>query len=157
LLVVDDHPRLTVEVIKAVRAPVSPSFVRSVLGRTASLPEVAARLPESPSSVAVRITGDAELRRLNNRYAGMDAVTDVLSFAGSDDHVGDLAISWAMAVRQAAEHGHAPSTEFALLCVHGLLHLLGWDHRSAAERREMTRLTVSALDLSGLKLSPGRL
>ena len=157
MLVVDDHPRLTVEVIKALRAPVSPSFVRSVVSRTASLPEVAARLPESQTSVAVRITSDAELRRLNKAFAGIDAVTDVLSFAGSDDHLGDLAISWAMAVRQAAEHGHAPSAEFALLCVHGLLHLLGWDHTSAAERKEMTRLTVSALELSGLELSPGRL
>jgi probable rRNA maturation factor len=157
LLVVDDDPRLAVDVIKAVRAPISPSFVRSVLGRAASLPEVAARLPEGRSTIAVRITGDAELRRLNAAYAGKDAVTDVLSFAGSDDHLGDLAISWAMAVRQAAEHGHAPATEFGLLSVHGLLHLLGWDHNTAPERREMTRITVSALALSGLELSPGRL
>jgi len=154
LLVVDEHPRLAVDVVKAVRAPVSPSFVRSVLGRTLSLPEVAARLPEGPSSIAVRITGDAELRRLNATYAGNDSITDVLSFAGSDGH---LAISWAMAVRQAAEHRHAPATELGLLCVHGLLHLLGWDHKTAAERKEMTRLTVSALALSGLELSSGRL
>ena len=154
---VDEEPRLKVDVIKAVRAPVSPAFVRSVLARAVSLPEVAARLPEGRSSIAVRITGDAELRRLNTKYASHDAVTDVLSFAGSDDHLGDLAISWAMAVRQGAEHGHAPTTELGLLCVHGLLHLLGWDHRTAAERNEMTRLTVSALKLSGLELSPGRL
>ena len=154
---VDEEPRLKVDVIKAVRAPVSPAFVRSVLASAVSLPEVAARLPEGRSSIAVRITGDAELRRLNTKYASHDAVTDVLSFAGSDDHLGDLAISWAMAVRQSAEHGHAPTTELGLLCVHGLLHLLGWDHRTAAERKEMTRLTVSALKLSGLELSPGRL
>lgn len=154
---VDERPRLTVDVIKGVRAPVSTSFVRLVIGRAVSLPEVGARLPEGCSTIAVRITGDAELRRLNATYAGKDAVTDVLSFAGSEDHLGDLAISWAMVGRHAAEHGHAPDTEFALLCVHGLLHLLGWDHRTAAERREMTRLTVSALELSGLELSPGRL
>ena len=154
---VDERPRLAVEVIKAVRAPVSTSFVRRVLGRAVSLPEVGARLPEGRSTIAVRITGDAELRQLNATYAGKDAVTDVLSFAGSEDHLGDLAISWAMAGRQAAEHGHTPDTEFALLCVHGLLHLLGWDHRTDSERREMTRLTVSALELTGLKLSPGRL
>ena len=157
MLVVDEHPRLAVDVVKAVSAPVSPSFVRSVLGRTVLLPEVIARLPEGPSTIAVRITGDAELRRLNAAYARNDAVTDVLSFAGSDSHLGDLAISWAMVARQAAEHGHEPATELALLCVHGLLHLLGWDHRTAAERKEMTRLTVAALELSGLELSPGRL
>ena len=143
--------------IKAVRAPVEPSFVRSVLDRAASLPEVVARLPEKTTSIAVRITGDNELRRLNNEYAGKDSVTDVLSFAGSDDHLGDLAISWAMVVRQATQYGHPPLNECGLLCVHGLLHLLGWDHTTTAEHREMTRLTVSALKLSGLVLAPGRL
>ena len=139
------------------RAPVAPSFVRSVLSRAASLPEVAARLPEGTASIAVRITGDRELRRLNKTYAGNDAVTDVLSFAGSAEHLGDLAISWGTAVRQAAEYGHPPEAEFALLCVHGMLHLLGWDHAAAAERKEMMRLTVAALKLSHVRLAAGRL
>jgi probable rRNA maturation factor len=156
-MAVPDSPRLEVEVVKAVRAPVQPSFVRSVLARTASLPEVAARLPEGPSSIAVRITGDSELRRLNKTYAGNDSVTDVLSFAGSGDHLGDVAISWPMVVRQAAEFKHAPLAEFALLCVHGMLHLLGWDHADAAERTEMARLTIAALELSEVRLTAGRL
>src|ERR1700693_6184382 len=145
---VADPARLEIEVIKAVRAPVAPSFARSVLGRAASLPEVVARLPEGTSSIAVRITGNRELRRLNKAYAGKDSVTDVLSFAGSGDHVGDLAISWAMVVRQGAEHGHPAETEFGLLCVHGMLHLLGWDHTTTAQRKEMARLTIAALKLS---------
>ena len=116
-----------------------------------------ARLPEGTSTVAVRITDDRELRRLNHEYAGTDSVTDVLSFAGSGDHLGDLAISWAMVVRQATEYRHPPLTECGLLCVHGLLHLLGWDHATRGERKEMARLTVSALDLAGLRLAQGRL
>jgi probable rRNA maturation factor len=156
-MMVADQSRLTVEVIKAVRAPVAPSFVRSVLGRAASLPEVVARMPERTCSIAVRVTGDRELRRLNKAYAGNDSATDVLSFAGSGDHLGDLAISWAKVVQQAAEYGHPPLTEFGLLCVHGMLHLVGWDHKSGAERKEMTRLTIAALELSALRLSPGRL
>ena len=139
------------------RAPVTTAFTRSVLRRAATLPEVSARLPDGPCSIAVRITGDDDLRRLNHQYAGLDAVTDVLSFAGSEDHLGDLAISWTAVLRQAGEYGHPPETEFGLLCVHGFLHLLGWDHATAPERREMTRLTVSALELSKLKLAPGRL
>lgn len=156
-MVVPDSPRLEVEVVKAARAPVPPSFVRSVLARTASLQEVAARLPEGTSSIAVRITGDRELRRLNKTYAGNDSVTDVLSFAGSGAHLGDLAISWDTAVRQAAEFKHSPLAEFALLCVHGMLHLLGWDHAAASERKEMVRLTTAALELSGVRLPAGRL
>ena len=156
-MAVPESSRLAIEVVKAVRAPVAPSFVRLVLARTASLPEVAARLPGGSSTVAVRITGDRELRRLNKTYAGHDAITDVLSFEGSGEHLGDLAISWETVVRQAAEFGHEPLTEFALLSVHGFLHLLGWDHMAASERKEMVRLTVAALELSHLRLPAGRL
>ena len=150
-------PALEVDVIKAVRAPISPAFVRAVVERAASIPEVAARLPQTTCSLAVRITGDRELRRLNHEYAGDDAITDVLSFAGAGDHLGDLAISWTMVVRQSEAHGHPAATELALLCVHGLLHLLGWDHASPSGRREMSRLTRAALELSGLALARGRL
>ena len=156
-MAVPESLRLEVEVVKAVHATVAPSFARSVLRRTASLPEVAARLPDGTSSIAIRITGDRALRHLNKSFAGIDSATDVLSFAGSGDHIGDLAISWAMVDRQAAEYGHAPLTEFALLCVHGMLHLLGWDHAAPAEAKEMTRLTVAALDLSDVRLAKGRL
>jgi probable rRNA maturation factor len=157
LVTVADQTRLDVEVIKAVRAPVLPAFARSVLVCAVSIPEVLARMPEGRCSIAVRITGDRELRRLNSSFAGNDSVTDVLSFAGSGDHLGDLAISWPMVIRQAAEYGHAPRIEFGLLCVHGMLHLLGWDHASAAGRKEMTRLTIAALEVSSLRLSAGRL
>jgi probable rRNA maturation factor len=148
---------LAVEVIKAVRSPVPAQFVREVLQRAASLPEVAARLPDGAATVAVRLTGDRELRRLNRDYAGEDSITDVLSFAGSGEHVGDLAISWPTALRQSKAFGHDAQTEVALLSVHGLLHLLGWDHAAAPERREMNRLTRSALKLSGLSLERDRI
>ncbi|HEX9099149.1 MAG TPA: rRNA maturation RNase YbeY [Candidatus Dormibacteraeota bacterium] len=148
---------LEVDVIKAVRAPVPAAFVRQVLERAVSIPEVAARLPNGRATVAIRFTGDRELRRLNREYAGEDSVTDVLSFAGSGEHVGDLAISWPAAVRQSTAFGHEADTEVALLTVHGLLHLLGWDHATAPERREMNRLTRAALKLSSLSLKRGRL
>ena len=148
---------LEVDVIKAVRAPVPTSFLRRVLQRAASIPEVAARLPQGTATIAVRLTGDLELRRLNRDYAGEDSVTDVLSFAGGGEHIGDLAISWPAAVRQSKAFGNDADTEVALLTVHGLLHLLGWDHTAAPERKEMNRLTRAALKLSGLSLTRGRL
>jgi len=148
---------LNVDVVKAVRADVRPSFIRDVLTRAAAVPEVAARLPEAQSTVAVRLTADAEMQRLNTAYAGEPHATDVLSFAGSAGHVGDIAISWPATLRQAAEYGHDATTELALLSVHGLLHLLGWDHTSAREQKEMTRLTIEALQQSGIELAPRRL
>lgn len=145
------------EVVKAVRAPVRPAFVRRVLARAAEVAELGARLPDSPSTVAVRITDDAELERLNRTYAGEAHATDVLSFEGEGDHLGDIAISWAAVERQAAEYGHSAESELALLSVHGLLHLLGWDHSTAVERREMTRLTLAGLERSGVRLASKRL
>ena len=145
------------EVVKAVRADVTPAFVRSVVTRAAKVPEVAARLPVDRGTVAIRITSDEEMAQLNRDYAGEDHATDVLSFAGSGGHVGDIAISWPATLRQSHEYGHDVETELALLSVHGLLHLLGWDHATAAERNEMNRLTRAALALSGLTPAPGRL
>ena len=148
---------LEVEVVKAVIAPVRAPFVRGVLARAAQLPEVAARLPQGEPTVAVRITGDDEMRMFNLAYADMPDATDVLSFDGVSPHVGDIAISWPAVERQAAKYGHDVKTELALLTVHGFLHLLGWDHARAAERREMNRLTVAALGRSRLALAPKRL
>lgn len=152
-----ERARLEVEVVKAIRAPVPPAFLRGLLQRAAHVPEVEARLPAGLATIAVRLTTDEELRRLNRDFAGHDAVTDVLSFGGSHEHLGDLAISWPMVLRQAQEFGESVETELGLLSVHGLLHLLGWDHESAAERKEMTRITLAALALSGVNPPPGRL
>jgi probable rRNA maturation factor len=157
LLTVAERSRLEVDVVKVIRVPIPPSFVRTLLQRAAAMPEVAARLPDGTVTVAVRLTTDEELRRLNQDFAGHDEVTDVLSFQGSGQHLGDLAVSWPAAVRQAGEFGQTEQTEVALLCVHGLLHLTGWDHDSAPEQKEMTRLTVAALELSAIRLAPGRL
>ena len=148
---------LEAEIVKAVPAAVAPAFVRRVLARAATVPEVAARLPEGTSTVAVRITSDEEMQQLNHAYAAEDHVTDVLSFTGTDDHLGDIAISWPATQRQAAEHGQDDKTELALLVVHGMLHLLGWDHATRAERKEMTRLSHEALRQSNITLAPGRL
>src|SRR2546428_12319125 len=71
------------EVVKAVRADIAPAFVRDVVTRAAMVPEVAARLPDDGGAVAIRITSDQEMARLNLAYAGEDHATDVLSFTGS--------------------------------------------------------------------------
>jgi len=124
---------------------------------TSTIPEVAARLPEGESTVAIRVTGDEEMAALNRTYADVPSATDVLSFTGVGGHIGDIALSWPAIERQARLYGHDARTELALLSVHGFLHLLGWDHATARERREMTRLTVAALKLSRITLAEGRL
>ncbi len=148
---------LSFEVYKARPAPFPPALVRALLAKAAEVPEIAARLPEK-GSLAVRVTGDRELQRLNRSFLGEDHATDVLSFpGGGGEHLGDIAISWPAVVRQAAEHGHGNQTELALLCVHGFLHILGWDHAGPAEEAEMNRLTRLALAEAGFSLAPARL
>jgi probable rRNA maturation factor len=60
-------------------------------------------------------------------------------------------------LRQAAQYGHGPDAEAALLSVHGLLHLLGWDHRTPEEEKEMTSTTLSALARTGIRPATARL
>ena len=108
----------------------------------------------------MRVTGDRELRRLNRRFRDEDHATDVLSFPSGDlqgGYVGDLALSWPAVVRQAAEFGHPAEVEASLLAVHGLLHLLGWDHATPDEERAMTGLTLACLARAGVHPAPGRL
>ena len=76
------------------------------------------------------ITGDAELRRLNREFRGIDCATDVLSFPGTRD----LAISVQRARAQARQFGHSTEQEIQILMVHGMLHLLGMDHESDSGR-----------------------
>jgi probable rRNA maturation factor len=78
------------------------------------------------------ITGDRELRRLNSRFRGTDSATDVLSFPSGEDgaFLGDIAISLGRARAQAREFGHSIEHEVQILMLHGLLHLMGYDHES---------------------------
>jgi len=103
-------------------------------------------------SFACLVTGDAEMRRLNRRFRGMDYPTDVLSFpsAAPAHHLGDLAISLVRARAQARVVGHRIEREVEILMLHGLLHLLGFDHdrdrgqMARAEKRWRTRLGLGA-------------
>ena len=145
---------IEVDVVKAVPAAVRPAFIRKVLKSATRVPEIAARLPEDKTEIAIRITDDGEMELLNRTYAGEAHATDVLSFEGIAGHLGDVAISWPAVLDQSARWGHDSNTEAAFLAVHGLLHLLGWDHLTLAQAAEMMRLTHAALALAGLK--PGR-
>jgi len=99
-------------------------------------------------SVAVALVGDSTMRRLNRTYRGVSKATDVLSFPPGDDPVvvprlsrpflGDIVIATGVARRQALAFRHSMSTELRTLALHGLLHLLGYDHSS--DRGEMARL-----------------
>jgi rRNA maturation RNase YbeY len=150
-----------ISVVKAVRAPIAPAKIRSLIDAAAAVPELKARLPDGGWDLAIKVSGDRELRRLNRRFLGEDHATDVLSFPSGERatraHLGDIVISWPAVIRQAAEFGHPVESELGLLVVHGLLHVLGWDHATAGEEVEMSRLTFEALELAKITIASGRL
>jgi probable rRNA maturation factor len=80
-------------------------------------------------AVTVALVADARVHALNRRYRHTDRPTDVLSFpAGEPGQLGDVVIALGVARRQAAAAGHPIGTELRILALHGLLHLLGYDH-----------------------------
>ena len=84
------------------------------------------------------LVSDAAMRRMNVQYRRADYATDVLSFPSETPGVlGDIAIARGVAARQAKDQGHSESTELRTLALHGLLHLLGYDHER--DRGEMRR------------------
>lgn len=98
--------------------------------------------------VSILLTDDERIAELNRQYRGIDAPTDVLSFSqvegeempdGDSEHVvlGDVVISVETASRQAAGRGCPTEDEVDLLLVHGLLHLLGYDHAEPDAEQEM--------------------
>jgi probable rRNA maturation factor len=108
----------------------------------------ALRVLGTDGELSIALVGDDEIRRLNASYRNVDSPTDVLAFSmreGADlsvhpDLLGDVVISLDTAARQAERRGVALATEVRVLLVHGILHLLGYDHeRSPAEARRMFR------------------
>jgi len=98
--------------------------------------------------LSVVFTGDGQVRRLNRQYRGKDKTTDVLSFSLLEGKklnsglarikvLGDVVISVPQAKRQAREAGKTFKSETAMLLIHGILHLLGYDHGSKRDEKRM--------------------
>lgn len=104
------------------------------------------RLEVSDAEVHLLVTDDATIRELNRRYLGNDRATDVLSFPDGDllptgrRLLGELVISLESARRQADQLGHDEVRELSELVLHGVLHLLGYDHEQ--DRGKMNRLEL---------------
>jgi probable rRNA maturation factor len=103
---------------------------------------------------------DDEIHRINKEYRGVDRVTDVISFAFEDNEekrynyirvLGDIYISIPQMKRQALDYGHSEKRELSFLTVHGLLHLLGYDHMKEEDEKVMFSLQEEILDAKNIK------
>ncbi|MCZ6512846.1 MAG: rRNA maturation RNase YbeY [Nitrospinae bacterium] len=123
--------------------------------------QILENLEETECELSLLLTDDAEIRRLNKTYRSLDQATDVLSFPQDEEAVnesgetllGDVVISVETAARQAEEHHLSFNEELILLAIHGILHLLGYDHeRSPQDARVMKDTTQTIFEI----LFPGR-
>jgi len=116
---------------------------------------LAAPPARSPLVVGVILTDDAEQRQLNRTYRGKDAETNVLSFpmtdpaapapAGSPILLGDVVLAFETVAREAAEQRKPLANHLCHLVVHGVLHLLGFDHENDADAAVMEKREVEIL------------
>ena len=101
-----------------------------------------------------------EIKRINQKYRHQDKVTDVISFALEDNVdqfylkirvLGDIYICIPKMIEQANLYGHSIKRELSFLTIHGLLHLLGYDHQNKEEEKEMFELQELILNEAGIK------
>lgn len=108
---------------------------------------------KKPAEISLVITGGRRIRSLNKKYRNIDKITDVLSFGNEEKcgavrfvdpadsvvYIGEIFICYSRAVSQAKQEKHTVQKEITILLVHGILHLLGYDHKKEEEARIMKK------------------
>lgn len=150
--------KINIEIDEEIDEVIDEAAIRSAVVATLRKVDVA------EATMTVVLTTDDYVRSLNAQYRGIDAPTDVLSFAARDNIVdapalavaeeaaaeirhflGDLVIAYPYAARQAAYYNNSVTAELQLLAVHGTLHLLGYDHDDESSEDVMWSLQEEAL------------
>lgn len=141
---------INILVDEGVEADLELSWLEAIARRVLAAENVGAQ-----TEMGLVISSGERVRELNRDYRGRDEPTDVLAFSAREEadglppfipppdgvlHLGEVIISYPQALIQAEEHGHPLKKELAILLIHGLLHLLGYDHeKSNAERKMQAR------------------
>ena len=126
------------------------SYLDKVIKRTMELEKV------SRATFSIVFVDNLKIQELNKNYRGIDRVTDVISFAFEDNDnmsynnmriLGEIYICIPRMIEQAKEYGHSETRELAFLTVHGLLHLLGYDHMTKEDEEVMFALQEEVLEV----------
>jgi probable rRNA maturation factor len=146
--------RIDVQIGARYQRQVKPAILRQAAQATLDQQRVKRHV-----ELTIVITGNAQLRSLNRAFREVDAPTDVLSFATDEQprpdtiYLGDVIISYPKAREQAKSGGHPIAAELQLLVAHGVLHLLGHDHYTAAEKNVMWKAQAAVLKKIGAALT----
>jgi probable rRNA maturation factor len=151
---------INVSIDEGVEVPVGEDWLRSVAEQVLTSENII-----SAVELGLVITTQDKVRQLNRDYRGRDEPTDVLAFsaieeAGADfppfvsppdgvQHLGEVIVSYPQAAMQAEEHQHPVEQEIAILIIHGVLHLLGYEHEEPELERRMRAREAEILSSIG--------
>ena len=155
-------PEINISIKRNLNLPVDKNWLENIAKTT-----LKAEVISPASEMGLLITDSKTIHKLNRIYRDVDKPTDVLAFQMTSDkkrgpgmefisapdgiiHLGEVVISYPQAVRQAQEQGHDVTHELALLIVHGVLHLLGYDHELPTEEGRMRNREAEILSLLNL-------
>ena len=146
---------ITIQIKKKYSDQISSTFLEDITAKAFAFLQI-----EPHSDISILIENDAALTKLNRLYRGINKPTDVLSFESDEINpetgfisLGDIAISFQTAERQAIEANHPVANEVVLLLVHAILHLTGYDHNTQEEKQEMWAEQQAVLDHLGIKIN----
>ena len=128
-------------VVEITRRGAARSYPTAALRKVAV--ELLGQLDQKQAELSIALVGDTEMQPLNGKYRGKKKTTDVLSFGVEEQPatgaklLGDVIISVEQACRQARERNHSLRSEMVTLLIHGMLHLLGYDHEGSARRAKI--------------------
>jgi probable rRNA maturation factor len=157
------EPRCTITIAEGL--DLQPAMPRSAFDRLAvQAVKIMDALGLAPDTeLSIQIVTDENMQQLNQAYRGVDSPTDVLSFTpdplppeiaeAEAPYLGDLIIAYHYTLNAAQEAGHYPPDEFALLVVHGMLHLAGYDHDMPENQRNMWAKQAELLSLLNIDLT----
>jgi len=142
-------PEINISIKRNIDLPVEKKWLEKIARRVLEAEKIT-----SSAEMGLLITDSTTIQKLNRIYRGEDKPTDVLAFEMTPDvgqepgmpfvsapdgikHLGEVVISYPQAEKQAQEQGHGVTRELALLIVHGILHLLGYDHELPQQEQKM--------------------
>ena len=129
-----------------VTGPAVPRMSRREIG--AFVRRVLRHVDHSVDEVSIAFVDDASMKALNRKFRGKNKTTDVLTFSGENEFLGDIVISIDQARRQAKDEKHSLAMEVRYLLLHGVLHALGYDHET--DDGEMNALELKMRSKVGL-------
>lgn len=148
-----DDPSLTLDVI--VESPLWEETPEAETVIREAIAVAAKRTARGAAEIAILLTDDSAIRKINRQWRDQDKPTNVLSFPANEAgreaaHLGDIVIAYETLAREAAAENKPFAHHLAHLTIHGYLHLLGYDHLSDADAAQMEKLETALLETLGI-------